>query len=92
MFSRLTLNRLAVPFIDQQSMGESKVFSKDYYEQSGLVTFREAAALTGIAEDTIRRWKDRDHLPIGLKSRGRLYVYLRDVLQLVAQRMPAVLK
>jgi molybdopterin-binding protein len=50
-----------------------------------LFTMREAAALLGVSDDTVRRWGDSGRLPVRKSDTGRLVVDGADLVPLLAE-------
>lgn len=49
---------------------------------------REAAALLGVSDDTVRRWIDRGHLAASTSSSGRKLLDGADVARLAREQAP----
>lgn len=60
-------------------------------EDGGVTEFtiRQAAALLGVSDDTVRRWVDAGRLPAGTGENGRRVIAGTDLLPLL-QESPAV--
>ena len=48
-------------------------------------TIREAAALLGVSDDTVRRWGESGRLPIGRGENGRQAIAGKDLLPLLQE-------
>ena len=66
------------------------MFSAKYFQDSGLVTFAEAAILSGLKVDCLRRWADRGYLPIAHRSAGRVFLYFSDLKAVLEKRRPDI--
>lgn len=66
------------------------VYDQRYWNAAGMVTAHQAAALFGVKEDTVHKWRTRGHL-VGQRV-GRSWMFWpSDIEAAVRERLPQLL-